>query len=196
MIAPWDYHKDLQEDRINTIAELLIQIRLQVMAEYAPLQGDTGWGVGCKAYDRCRSQIIRMAMTTTWLKILDASMHLIFSIGEVPVRMYRGDADEPTDRTLAQSLPELDQLAMAFPGADEQLIWRFAVETGADGLVSRVIFCGLTESGEVRCKWERQGDEPIGSAIETAATSGSGVELPKPKVGIPTLPKVASGEEK
>jgi hypothetical protein len=90
-----------------------------------------------------------------WLKVLDGTQHFVFLIDGVPVRFYRGDADEPTRRTLRQQEVEAEQLSLAFAGADvaEGLMFRLAVETDeASGMVSRVVFLALRgEEGRAEC---------------------------------------------
>src|SRR6187401_3261771 len=78
---PWDFHPALTEDRLRICARLLAHARRDAlaMASYEP--GDY-----------------------PWLEVLDDSAHFDFVIGSnghgVPVRFYRGAADEPTERTL------------------------------------------------------------------------------------------------
>jgi len=72
------------------------------------------------------------------------------------VRFFRGDADEPSKRTLRQQESEAQQLAPALGsgGEGDGLMFRLAVETGEDGEVTRVVFLALRgEEGRVRCFW-------------------------------------------
>lgn len=187
MQSPEDFHSDLTETRINAIADLLIETRNEAVELFDEMGGDTSWGLGCRIYDRSRSRIIQAASEWDWLSILDSTLHLVFKIGVVPVRFYRGTADDPTAKTLSQSYPELQQLSLAFPSASsDELIWRFAVEAEADGKALRVFFAGMTKSGEVRCQWMRNADEIVGHVVEFDQYEiGDGVELPAATVELP-----------
>jgi hypothetical protein len=69
----------------------------------------------------------------------------------VPVRFYRGAAEEPTDRTLRRQELEAEQLSLALgETAAEGLAFRFAVETGEGG---RVVFLALRGEDRVECFW-------------------------------------------
>jgi hypothetical protein len=83
-----------------------------------------------------------------WLEVLDDSAHFVFVIGGngngVPVRFYRGAADQPTERTLQRQEGEVQQLSLALgEEATEGLAFRLAVETEEAGRVERVVFLAL-----------------------------------------------------
>ncbi|MCH8247879.1 MAG: hypothetical protein IH951_15950 [Bacteroidetes bacterium] len=115
-------------------------------------------------------------------------MGFIFAIGEVPVRFYRGEPDEPTERTLARRYPELQQLSLAFLEEAEPLLWRFAVETDIDGKVAAISFVGLNLSGDVSSRWEfdRSKVVPISTALKKIS---EGKVLPQPSIGPKTTGK-------
>ena len=95
-----------------------------------------------------------------WLAVLDDSAHFVFVIGAagegegVPVRFFRGAADEPTERTLRRQEMEVQQLSLALgEGAAEGLAFRLAVKTGEAGRVERVVFLALRGEDRVECFW-------------------------------------------
>ena len=139
-----------------------------------------------RAVQAARHEIISAAGTEgfEWLSIADSSRHLIFMIGAVPVRFYRGLAEDPTDRTLRQTFPELRQLALVFPGDERQdLAFRFAVEPDIDGTVAIMRFVGLL--GDVALlNWVVPMEDATVSIFPMAAPS-EGVELGAPVVQIP-----------
>lgn len=151
---PWSHHYDLSETRLFYLAKLLVECRRSTLELYDEAGGDTPWGLGCRAYDRTRSLIVRAAATQPWLSVLDDSLHLVFQIGSVPVRFYRGLADKPKANTLACDYPELRQLTLAFEDKVDPLIWRFSIETDVLGDVSRIVFIGTNASGDVLCQWD------------------------------------------
>jgi hypothetical protein len=156
---PWDLHPALTAERLSAAARLLARGRADALARAEPWAGDDAWSIGCRAYSFSRHQVRAAAETGRypWLKVLDGTQHFVFLIDGVPVRFYRGDADEPTRRTLRQQEVEAEQLALAFAGADaaEGLMFRLAVETDeASGMVSRVVFLALRgEEGRAECFW-------------------------------------------
>ena len=87
----------------------------------------------------------------------------------MPVRFYRGAADEPTERTLRRQEMEVQQLSLALgEAAAEDLAFRLAVETGEDGRVERVVFLALRGEDRVECFWPVPLELPVGVAAGAA----------------------------
>lgn len=182
---PWDYHPHLERVAIIAVARLIAQGRSDALIRYDEAIGDDGWTLGCRAFQFARYQISKAAQTVgfEWLSILDPSKQFIFKIGDVPVRFYKGDADDPSDRTLRQTFSELNQLAFVFgkeEGAD--LAYRFAVETDLDGSITNIKFVGLRGENPVFC-WDVPYLEAVTLPHATPVTEG--VDLPKPEVRVP-----------
>ena len=144
---PWDYHPALQSGRLRLCARLLANARRDALALARAELGDDAWSVGCRAYAFGRQRLRRVAEAGVhaWLRVLDGTQHFVFLIEGVPVRFFRGDAEDPTKRTLRQQEVEAEQLALAFGRDDaaEGLMFRLAVETDERGAVSRVVFLAL-----------------------------------------------------
>jgi hypothetical protein len=156
--APWDLHPALTGERLSACARLLARGRADAVAMADPWAGDDAWSIGCRAYSFSRNRLRQAAEggRYPWLSVLDATHHFVFLVDGVPVRFFRGDAEEPTKRTLRQQETEAQQLALALGGAEtaEGLMFRLAVETGAGGEVTRVVFLALRgEDGAVECFW-------------------------------------------
>ena len=187
MIAdlPWNVHPDLKRERLIKIAQLIAKGRNDAVLWHNPGIGDDTWVLGCRAFQASRHQVMAAAGSDDylWLKIVDSSKHLVFMIGEVPVRFYRGPAEEPTSRTLRQNFPELTQLSMVFSDDRRDLAYRFAVETHADGTVAEIKFAGLLGETPMLC-WLVPLETPT-TSIFPIASPAEGVELPPPIVGIP-----------
>jgi hypothetical protein len=173
---PWDLHPLLTEDRLRTCARLLANARRDALAMASHELGDDAWSVGCRAYAFSRHRLQRAAEAGEhpWLKVLDDSHHFVFLIDRVPVRFYRGAADDPTDRTLRRQEIEAQQLTLALgdsQAVDDGLVFRLAVETGEAGRVERVVFVALRgEADAVECFW------PVPLEVEAAS-------LPRSKQG-------------
>jgi hypothetical protein len=119
--------------------------------------------------------------------VLDDSAHFVFLIGEdgqgVPVRFYRGAADEPTERTLRRQEGEVQQLSLALgETAAEGLAFRLAVETGEAGRVERVVFLALRGDDRVECFWpvplEMPTETVVGPAMQPRLIADDGYAGP------------------
>ncbi|HEY0121271.1 MAG TPA: hypothetical protein VGC14_05830 [Rhizobium sp.] len=183
---PWEYHPDLTEERVVTIARLIADARHMAVELFDEAAGDDGWTLGCRASQFGRARILRAAADGEfpWLGVLDRSRRLVFTIGEVPIRIYRGEADDPTERTLRQSYSELQQLSFSFDKEDDggSLAYRYAIETDIDGSVLAIKFVGLRGESAI-LNW----DVPL-AALSGVGTVGrpatESVELDAPAVVI------------
>ena len=178
---PWDYHPALTEDRLRLCARLLAHARRDALAMASYELGDDPWSVGCRAFAFGRHRLQRAASSGDypWLAVLDDSAHFVFVIGTagegegegegVPVRFFRGPADEPTERTLRRQEMEVQQLSLALGEvAAEGLAFRLAVETGEAGRVERVVFLALRGEDRVECFWPVPLEPPATAATEAA----------------------------
>jgi len=190
---PWDLHPALTEERLVASARLLVRGRERAleMADYQA--GDDPWSVGCRAYSFSRHQVKAAAEAGRypWLKVLDATHHFVFLIDGVPVRFFRGDADEPNKRTLRLQEDEATQIAMAFGGEGETggLMFRLALETKDRGGVERVVFLALRgEEGRTECFWP----VPMPPPVPVIAPAPKPRSLPQPAaLQLALLPGVA-----
>jgi hypothetical protein len=154
---PWHFHPALTEERLRFCARLLANARRDAVVLAAYEMGDDNWSVGCRAYAFGKQRLKRIAESGThsWLTVLDDSHHFVFLIDQVPVRFYRGSADDPTTRTLRRQEAEAQQLSLALGGdLADGLIFRLALEADARGAVERVVFLALRgEQGLAECVW-------------------------------------------
>lgn len=155
---PWDLHPALTEERLSACARLLARGRADAVSMADPWAGDDAWSIGCRAYSFSRNRLRQAAEggRYRWLGVLDETHHFVFMIEGVPVRFFRGDAEEPSKRALRQQESEAQQLALALgdTGGSGGLMFRLAVETGEGGEVKRVVFLALRgEQGRVECFW-------------------------------------------
>ncbi|SHK31378.1 hypothetical protein SAMN02745194_04670 [Roseomonas rosea] len=175
---PWELHPSLTEERLTAAARLLARGRADAIAFADPWAGDDAWSIGCRAYAFSKHQLARAAEGGRyfWLGVLDETHHFVFLIEGVPVRFYRGEAEDPSRRTLRQQENEAEQLALAL-GSDgtEGLMFRFAVETEPDGAVKRIVFLALRgEAGRTECFWP----VPLEDGSEGPRNSGGFLQLP------------------
>ncbi|OCJ23838.1 hypothetical protein A6U89_31750 [Agrobacterium sp. B133/95] len=166
---------------------MIVDGRHAALDRYDEEAGDNGWTHGCRAFQFGRFRILKAidGGEYPWLTAIDRSLQLIFKIGEVPVRIYKGLAEEPTGRTLRQSYGELQQLGLLFPECDEghDLAYRFAVETDVDGTVIALNFVGL--HGETAAlNWSVPFDSALGFTGTVGREASESVELDAPPVGV------------
>ncbi len=188
---PWEFHPALTEERLRLCARLLANARRDAVALAAYEMGDDSWSVGCRAYAFGKQRLKRVADSRehSWLRVMDDSHHFVFLIDQVPVRFFRGFAEEPTVRTLRRQEAEAQQLGLALgTDAAEGLVFRLAIETGVTGGVERIVFLALRgEEGRAECVWPIPLDVPAEKGkpgvqlrlIEDDGYAGPGQEPPK-----------------
>jgi hypothetical protein len=176
---------------------MLANARRDALAMASYELGDDPWSVGCRAFAFGRSRLKRAAESGEypWLEVLDESAHFVFLIGSngngVPVRFYRGPADEPTERTLRRQEQEAQQLCLVLgEEAAEGLAFRFAVETGEGGRVERVVFLALRGEDHVECFWPVPFELPVavGPAEQLRLIADDRYTGPAQLSGPPPLP--------
>jgi hypothetical protein len=164
-VLPWEFHPALTEERLRLCARLLANARRDAVALAAYEMGDDSWSVGCRAYAFGKQRLKRVADSRehSWLRVMDDSHHFVFLIDQVPVRFYRGFAEEPTARTLRRQEAESQQLGLALgTDAAEGLVFRLAIETGVTGGVERIVFLALRgEQGNAECVWPIPLEMPV-----------------------------------
>lgn len=184
---PWEYHPDLTAERLGVIAQLIRQGRNDALDRHNEDIGDDAWLLGCSAYQFGRFRILN-AMDGgeyLWLNVIDRSLQFIFQVGQIPVRFYKGEADDPNERTRRRTYAEFDQLALLFGQDDDaNLLYRFAVETDFDGAISAIKFVGLRGEVPAFC-WEVPNDNLGISVLPITELPSEGVELPAPVVRLP-----------
>lgn len=195
---PWEYEPRLTEEHLLIVAELILSARHKALELYDDSSGDTGWSYGCRAFDWCRKSITEESMSGQqhWLSVIDPNLKFIFSIGGVPVRFYRGDPENPKDKNLLETYPELNQPQFPFPGisGNEKLRWRFAVETFETGEVQNITVVGFSSEGVAECLWRIPLNEmtPIIRIVGTEFDEG--IDLPEPEVVVPFIRKRTSDD--
>lgn len=183
---PWEIHPALTEPRLRLVARIIRDVRQDLMANvYNPDKGDDRWNMGCMAYRRQCHAIATASETAEadWLGILDDNgLRFIFSIEGVPLRFYSGDAEKrPPGNTLRVHAPELHarQLSLFSEQDESEKVLRLIIEVDVEGLVEKITFVQINESGEVFDPYEIPLTGPVVLPMPTKAQP---VELDPPMV--------------
>jgi hypothetical protein len=187
-MLPWEHHSAFTRERLITIAELIAAGRNAALDRRDPTVGSDAWTVGCEAFAFQRFRIKDASEHIEWLEIIDPTMQFVFAIEGLPCRFYRGEPNEPTERTLEQSFPELNQFSLF---GDDELKrlgqrpgYRFAVETDIDGSVIQISFVALSGAVPVLI-WAIPLDFTGPKIAPLWSQDDQGIELPPPAVGLP-----------
>lgn len=179
---PWEIHNELQEDRLVSLANMIKQVRHEAILVHEPTKGDTNWGLGCRVHERTCYIIKEASDFHPWLDVIDPSLHFVFSVGGVPIRFYRGEAESPNPRHLSRRYPEIEaqQFAFEFHLENRQWLWRMAIETDNDGEVMRIVMVQVSESGDIKNQWDipMTGNVPIMTPIHHRKREGVELEPP------------------
>lgn len=176
MRPPWLQFPALTQTRLRVLAELIQEVRHLAVLTHEPHLGDDAWVLGVRAYKRTCFAIAKGSIGEhqEWLsvienevrervreemapEVLNPELHFVFAVGGVPLRFYRGSADEPTNKSLKRQYPEIhaQQLLMDYvPEPVFDRVLRLAVETNELGEVTRVVLVHLDEKGNPHNPWE------------------------------------------
>src|ERR1700722_19795093 len=100
---PWIKYPSLSRDRLSMVANIIRRVRSETVLLHEPHNGDDEWSLGCRAYRRTCFAIREASQSNKWLRVLTqaANLQFSFAIGEIPLRFYRGKADDLPERYLA-----------------------------------------------------------------------------------------------
>ena len=202
---PWLLEPQLKQDYLKQVAEILVNVRAEVIERHEPESGDTPSVLGLRAYEWCRSRLIKSAQKDDfpWLFILTPEGRFTFAIGEsqsiaIPVRFSRNDPAELPDRKLITS-DEWGRQMSLFEETSEytNIRWFFIIDAPSGQHVQSAYFVGYSENNNIICKWEipledkvlSLGDinEPLSQPIDIAPA--------QPKLKVIKKPQVRNDEE-
>lgn len=154
---PWLLAPQLQKERLQQLASLLVTVRGEVIDRHEPELGDTRLSLGMRAYECCRSRIIfkKADGDWPWLSILTEQGRFTFAIDSVPIRFSRNDPKSLPDRKLIPSQEGYEQMSI-FENTNSYafLRWFLVIDTPYDIPVEHAYFVGYNELNEIICKWE------------------------------------------
>src|SRR3989304_6986551 len=115
---PWEVHSALEKERLKTLASTIRAVRHRSVELHQPEEGDGHWSLGCRIYERTINAIAWESQNIPWLKVIRNNLYFLMLIDGVPVRLHKGDIENPDFRVLRR-LPfeieaEQEQLAFSY----------------------------------------------------------------------------------
>lgn len=186
-----DLHPALTLARLSAVAALEAEVRRGVAEISSRDLGDDNWNTSCTALNRRRKRFIEAAQNQyrDWLTIQDPSLHFVFRIGPVPLRVYT-EGEDPEEAPLrhARQFPEeLIEIQGAFEFYDlddkeDDPILRLAVALDAAFNVVAIKLVRLTREAKVKRAWP----VPVWvDLVESVTHRPAAVELEEPVVQTP-----------
>ncbi|WP_028489825.1 hypothetical protein [Thiothrix lacustris] len=157
MMNPWDVNPDLQQERLIQLANMLAEVRADVVDLHNPELGDTRKSLGFRAYECSRSHCIDKAgqLGFEWLGVLTEDRRFTLKVGSIPVRFWKGEPEKLPSGKLLRSPEALNQIELFHPkNSDNELIWFCILDANFKGLIERAYFVGYTEIGEIVINWQ------------------------------------------
>lgn len=188
---PWEINPDLTEERVSQMAGFIAGVRNEVIELHDEELGDTRLALGMRAYECCRTRIIKESQigSFTWLKILTPEGRFTFSIGNAPVRFTRNEPKYLPDRKLIVS--ENAQFQMDLFGSQPyaKTRWFFVFDTHYKSAADAVYLVGYSELGEIVCQWQIPLEDNVTLISDASGLVTQAVELEKPLVSVKRLEK-------
>ncbi len=188
---PADIHPELTEDRLKAVGAILKDTRHACLERHDEKAGDTNWSYGCRARDWVRMSL-RNAVKSgqyPWLEIQqDGGQKFVLGIGGLPIKFFKDDPEEPSDRVQKVSVVEAAQGSLfewAGLSAGTKVKWRFLIETGdASKTVTRIVFAGFNQYEERVCFYNIPLEPTVATLYEFGAKQEDGVVLASPEVNL------------
>lgn len=186
MAKPWELVPSLTDEKLRTLADILMATRHEALRDHNPGSGDTGWGLGCRVYERSCHAIAQASEQWDWLEVLDHPLHFVFTVDGIPLRFGRGDPDDPNPRLLRRGANEQEAQQLAFEFADDPGLiewrWRLILETDPDTLEpTRVVLVQVSGDAVVKGQWIVSGP-PALLANDLPARPSEPINLGPPSV--------------
>lgn len=199
---PSDYSKDLQSERIIEVASFLAKVRGEVIERHDEKNlGDTPLALGIRAYECCRSRLIKKdkSQDWSWFSILTPDRRFTFRIGDTPVRFVRTTSESLPDKKFIRSeeaTRQVDWLSNEKPEAS--IHWFIVIDTYYKNAADSVSFIGYSDTThEVIHKWEVPLEDKVTSLSDTNEELPQAIEIEKAPLKIKTRPsKKVDNDEK
>lgn len=183
---PWKYNTDLIEDRLIMMANFIAEVRNEVIERHDDELGDTRLALGMRAYECCRSRIIRESQGETfpWLSILNPEGRFTFLINNTPVRFTRNDPKYLPEKKLIISSETMEQMTLFAQQPYGEIRWFFVFDTHYKSAADAVYFVGYDEMGSIVCQWQIPIEDKVTLITSVAESMPQAVEVDKPQIAV------------
>lgn len=183
---PWEYNSDFTEEILTEIANFIANVRNEVIERHDDELGDTRLALGMRAYECCRSRIIREAGGDRfpYLSIITPDKRFTFLINNTPVRFTRNDPKYLPEKKLIVSNEAMEQMSLFGDGPYGDLRWFFVFDTEYKSAADAVYFVGYDEIGKIICQWQIPVEDNVTLVTSVTDTLPQAVDVDKPRVAI------------
>lgn len=179
---PMEYQSALTVDRLNVIAEALLDVFYDVQKEL-DTDLDSSYTRGTTTFGRQKNKLIQLCQDKKypWLDLRNTSNDLTCAIGGIPFRFFTDDHEKPQKPGFWKR-NEQDNL---FPNdEDEPIYWRFVLEKPlSDEDEAAVYFLGANSNQVSVCEWKYEESVRVFKTVDN--TRPDAVDTPEPSVGLP-----------
>lgn len=148
---PWNINKQLKNDRLITIAQILRTVRDGSVEEHNPKKGDGKWGLGTRVYERSLNILVKKSAKYEWLEIYKMNLFFIILIDGLPVRYFKGEVSSPPKKSLHSKYRYIEE-AMQLPFEEDEFLddylWRISVQPDEDGNTLSVFIAQYDNVGD------------------------------------------------
>jgi hypothetical protein len=199
---PWELNSALLPERLQLLAIAAQQARDGVIDLRD--DRDDAWCCCCRAYTWTRAAFaaVQQAGGASWMRTKSSGLAFTFYVGNVPMKFYRGKADQPKTSSLRSGVREmlaqsrLDFLEEEIQGEGEAgWFWLMAIDTDVDGRVLDVVVFQANANKEVRYPWPVPLDGRVVSLSTVSDVRREGVDLEPAEIGIAGDEAAAVGDD-
>lgn len=162
---PVSYYHELSSDRLQLIAEALLDLRFDTLKQMSA-EHDDGYTRETAVFGRSRNMLIALAVggKYSWLTLSHAGMDVTFNIGSVPCRFFRDDPDSPAkDGFFRRNAVD----SLFAPDETSPVMWRFIVEMAlSEDDEDSVVFAGYNVYQEKVSEWIYEGSTPALHSVD------------------------------
>ncbi len=176
---------------LTSLADLIREVRKTCVELHRPEDGDGNWCLACRAYQRTFNAIRKLSLTVNWLRINPElkALQFSFSVGNAPLRFYKGKPADPPQRYLFRTPGEDVWRQMSFhfagiPSPDTAL--RLAVDVTPNGEAASVTLVEIDEYGVAVGEYRI----PFGAGVNVTPMKAPAIDLP------PTVAKPRKAKKK
>lgn len=199
---PWEISPALLPDRLQALAVAAQQARDGVIDLRD--DRDDAWCCCCRAYTWTRAAFgaVQRGVGASWMRTRSSGLAFTFYVGNVPMKFYRGKAEQPKTSSLRSGVREmlaqsrLDFLEEEIQGeGNAGWFWLMAIDTDVDGRVLDVVVFQANANRDIRNEWSVPLDGRVVAVSTVSDVRRDGVDQEPADIGIPGEEAEAVGDD-